>query len=443
MKKVSIAIRTISIFLILITAIIFPSPIIAAEAPIPEVDIWTSKGGKGLNAHGGTFGVGEEKIFYVMLNTNCQANFIIFGPSGNKVVEENKLLNGPATYEFRLGKAENKDLGEWQVNFYAFVGNYYAADIMKFIVAPASSTPVPLPPTPSTPPTSPTPPPSQSTTPPSTSTPTPSSPPQQGSKILAKVSPDNSNEFLALLALRMTEGLLTGDPNLDANKDGKVTMDDVNQILQWSVDKGTGGISQQPSGTTPQQPAGATLPQPPGTTGTTGASPATTSNANRQVLVGKWTMNRLSLDAPFPKEVPKMLIDMLIPKNATWETSRNPDQLTIKYDGGISWYKEPFFMSNSFTEGTTSVQEKSDGLSCTFQTPVTFYIKSVPFGDIEQIRGSFTSTVTISASGNNLDAVCTITNVKGSYQSKEKDGSVKTNSINFAGIKATYAGVRK
>jgi len=292
------------------------------------------------------------------------------------------------------------------------------------------------------------------------------------------------------MAQKITEGLLTGDPNLDVNGDGKITTEDVMAILLWSVGKERGESSQSPSNgeTTPEPlssppvlpsvsaptpgsvgvekgtsspppssggktqepvsspPASTPVSSPP--SGSSSSPAASSSDAKNEALVGKWQMNRLQLKASFPEGVPDFVINITFPEKSTWTISRDSKQMQIKYDGRDTWYKKTL-LGKAVTESATTTQENANGVTVTFLKPAKFYMRTLPFplgilfNNLTQIQGSFTSTVVVTASGDKLEATASIGNIKGTFVNKHKDGRQTTESINFSTIKATYRGTRK
>ena len=86
-------------------------PVQAANAL--SFDIWTNKGGEGPVRPGGTFEVGEETVIYARATANVQAERTIQGPSyTNKDTLE---MQAGVTYQWSLGKAEQKDIGDWTI----------------------------------------------------------------------------------------------------------------------------------------------------------------------------------------------------------------------------------------------------------------------------------------------------------------------------------------
>jgi hypothetical protein len=245
------------------------------------------------------------------------------------------------------------------------------------------------------------------------------------------------------------------------NEDGKITSEDVLLILLWSVDKNTGQTptpageekTQQPlsppSNVTPPASSTPSATTSPATKTTPSTTPVTTpATTGSDLLAGKWQMSRLQINSPIPEEVPDVVINMTFPEKPTWEINRSRGQLQIKYDGKNTWYKKTF-LGNGISESATSVQESKDGLSCTFLTPAKFYFGSLPFPiglifrDITRIQGSFSSTVDVVVSGNNLKATASIGKISGTFQKKHKDGRQTTESINFSAIKVLYQGTKK
>ena len=244
---------------------------------------------------------------------------------------------------------------------------------------------------------------------------------------------------------------MTGDPNMDVNGDGKITTEDVMMILLWSVDKGSstssppssnGQKTQEPVSSPSSTPVSSPSPEP------SPLPPASQDDTRDEVLVGKWQMNRLQLQASFPEGIPDFVVNITFPEKSTWKISRDGERLQIKYDGRDTWYKKTL-LGKAVTESTTTAQESADGILVTFMKPAKFYMRTLPFPlgilfkNLTQIQGSFTSTVVVTGSGDNLKATASIGNVKGTYMNKHKDGRQTTESIHFSTITATYQGTRK
>ena len=185
--------------------------IVAAQPPPTPltVDVWVNKGGQGRNMPGGTYKVGEEIVLYVEVSATCQGAWTLSGPPGTDSGEQ---LMDSGIYDWPLGKAEEADIGQWQMVFEAWTDGQRASDSTSFVIAGAEPEPEPIP----------TPPP----------TPTPSEPKEQPTP---KVDASNATELYALMALKMSEGSMPVDLNLDADGDGQVTRQDACLILKWAV----------------------------------------------------------------------------------------------------------------------------------------------------------------------------------------------------------------
>jgi hypothetical protein len=367
-----------------------------------SIDVWTSKGGQGPVALGGTFQVGEETIIYVRATVTVQARWTISGPSATNSGAQ--LLEGGETYMLALGQAEEVDIGQWQFAFEGEIPGQGAYDRVSFNVV--------------------------SSAPASTSTPPVSSPPTVVEEETARIDAASATELAALIALKMAEGKLATDLYMDADGDGRVTKEDANLILDWVVGS-PGGLSSQAVAEESQPALSATLP----------------GGADQQALVGKWRMIRLKIPPEVPDEIPEWVVNMVIPKEATWEIFRDGEQLKIKYDGRDTWYRKTLL--GGIREGATVARQGQDGTSCVFETDCTFSYDSLLFGigliyrNIKQIRGSFTSKVSLALSGTGLDVTITVDNVDGTYYEKGDDGQMKQKSINFAGTAVKYRGFKK
>ena len=367
-----------------------------------SIDVWTNKGGQGPVAPGGTFQVGEETIIYVRATVTVQARWTINGPSAtNSGVQ---LLRGGETYQLQLGQAEEGDIGQWQVAFEGEIPGQGAYDRVSFAVVAYAPVTVPTP----------------SLPPPSTVI----------EETTARIDAASATELDALIALKMAEGKLATDLYMDADGDGRVTKEDASLILDWVVGS-PGGLSSQAVAEVSQPAPSATLP----------------GGADQQALVGKWRMIRLRIPPEMPDEIPEWVVNMVIPKEATWEIFRDGEQLKIKYDGRDTWYRKTLL--GGIREGATVGRQSQDGMSCVFETDCTFSYDSLPFGigliyrNIKQIRGSFTDDVSLVLSGTSLDATITVDNVDGTYYEKGDGGQMKQKSINFAGATVKYRGFKK
>ena len=118
------------------------------------------------------------------------------------------------------------------------------------------------------------------------------------------------------MALKMTEGVLTADPKMDADKDGQVTMEDVRLILQWAV-KGPDVQPTQPAGeddqTETQKPDTVrddqVATQKPDTTQDDQAATQEPDTLDAQALLGEWEMTRQSIQPALPPFVPEFFIN--------------------------------------------------------------------------------------------------------------------------------------
>jgi hypothetical protein len=98
------------------------------------VDVWTSKGGQGPGAYGGSFGTGEDVAIYIKANRDCSASVIIapMGESPNTTVEIDLQADVVRTI---IPKGTVEDLvGTWQIAVDAVAGNSYASDVAVFTI---------------------------------------------------------------------------------------------------------------------------------------------------------------------------------------------------------------------------------------------------------------------------------------------------------------------
>jgi hypothetical protein len=444
-KSTSLAIFiTVLLLISLVGICVFPGVTVAKPLYL-SVDVWTNKGGQGQNVFGGTYYVGDQVTIYVKASYTCQARISLSGPSG--AASDVLTLETEVTVPLALGAAEQVDVGQWVATMDAQIEGYNvtAQDRTTFTVLsplPQTSQPpvVIEPPTqqpPSQPPsTSPSEQPQPGTTPP---------PAGSGQGVSNTVGVGDSSELLALMALQMTEGVLTADPRMDANNDGQVTLEDVRIILRWAV-HGTEAESSQP--TQQEDQAGVPDTQTPPPVQTDGqVTPPGQSAADTQALVGKWEMTRQSIQPPLPDYIPGFAVNQIIPEKATWVIDSINDDLTIQYNGRTTWYKK-LLLGKGITEGLTTASVGGQGTSCLFQTPVKFYWPSLPFpmslinSGIKEVKGSFTDSVNVSVSGSTMQATITLDNVQGTFSEKDKNGNVATKQIHYSS-KITYTGTRK
>jgi hypothetical protein len=245
--------------------------------------------------------------------------------------------------------------------------------------------------------------------------------------------------------MQMTEGALTADPKMDANKDGQVTLEDVRLILQWAV-KGMETGSSPPAQQGDQGEIPLTQTSPPGQTEEPVITMEPSSAADAQALAGKWEMTRQSIQPPI-SDIPEFAVNLIIPKQGTWVIDNSGNDMTIEYNGKSTWYKKLLF-GKGLTEGPTSASVGGQGTSCLFQTPVTFYWPSLPFplslisSGVKEIKGSFTDSVNVTVSGNTIQATINVNNVQGTFSEENKNGGTSTKQIHYNST-ITYKGTRK
>lgn len=215
---------------LLVTAV----PVKSAFAkPVPNltVDVWMDKGGQGQGMSGGQYSLGEIPTIYWTASIGCQTRLTLSGPDGTSYWEQ-PAMYGPV-YQKTLGDAEQSDIGQWTVTLQAMTttGGLTASDTTSFtVVGPSAPPPAPTP-TPTIP-SSPPPTLSPATTPSTTPSTTPGS-----SSAPATSSLRTAATILeALKASKMVEGALPVSLTLDANNDGRVTIDDARLILQWAIE---------------------------------------------------------------------------------------------------------------------------------------------------------------------------------------------------------------
>ena len=111
----------------------------SAQSSPFAVDVWTSKGGQGPGAFGGSFGTGEEIVIYIKANQDCYASVTI-APTGeppNTIMD----IELQADESRRITpKGTGEDLvGSWQINVDAVAGNSYASDATVFTIGDVAS----------------------------------------------------------------------------------------------------------------------------------------------------------------------------------------------------------------------------------------------------------------------------------------------------------------
>ena len=225
----------------------------AAARPVTKltVDVWMDRGGQGLNVPGGQYSLGEHPVIYFTVSVGCQASILLSGPDGTNSWQQQAVYG--QVYQISLGVAETVDIGQWSVvlNAVTSTGDQSASDSTSFtIIGTASTTPLPTP----------LPEPEPLPTPePEPDTGTSSPPPVDEVTTDSGLDTTAFNTLDALKALKMAEGLLTIDLNMDANGDGQVTEDDARLILQWAVSGGR-GITNRPEIITVESPPDITTP---------------------------------------------------------------------------------------------------------------------------------------------------------------------------------------
>jgi len=185
-----------------------------------SVDVWTSKGGQGYAAAGGSFGTNEEVVVNIWASHDCYASITIGPAGGEPGTFFDAELQGGDTVSIVPREAGTDLTGSWQVTVSAAskVGGALSSDYVVFSIGAASPPPPSVPPTTTPPPSAP-----PSTTPPATK-------PAAGA-----LAQDNATTLDALIALKMAEGALPPALDFDADGDGRVTVEDARLILRWAV----------------------------------------------------------------------------------------------------------------------------------------------------------------------------------------------------------------
>ena len=410
MRKRGISASVIAVILALILVIAgFPVQDVVASngSTLLAVDVGTSNGGQGQNVPGGQYKVGEEPVIYFGVSAPCQSRLTISGPLGTDSTEA--ALEPGITYQVTLGQARKRHIGQWRVVLEAWKGKQSASDATWFSVVDGGQGAVP--------PTQPEP---ESESEP---TPVPLTPDAEV-MVAGKVNTSNADELIALITMMMVEGLLTANPNMDANGDGQVTLEDVRLIMQWAV-KGDG-----------KPPQG----------GADGVIESGPSPVDIDALVGEWEMTRISVKPDVP--VPDMILNRLIDKKAAWEITSNGGQLQIKYGGRDTWYKKTFL--KGISEGTATVQEGSNKLSATFTTQGGFHVESLPVlirfllpRKVERVNGAFVSAVDVSVAADTLTGTIILKNVTGTYWGEGEDGQMRQKPINVETTTIIYQGTKR
>jgi len=199
--------------------------LVVSAAPVSAqsfaVDVWTSKGGQGYAAAGGSFGTNEEVVVYIWASHDCYASITIGPAGGEPGTFFDAELQGGDTVSIVPSEAGTDLTGAWQVTVSAAskVGGALSSDYVVFSIG---ATP---PPAPTVPPT---------TTPPPSAPPA-STPPATAPVTSGPLAQDNVTALDALIALKMAEGALPPNLDFDADGNGRVTVEDARLILRWVV----------------------------------------------------------------------------------------------------------------------------------------------------------------------------------------------------------------
>jgi hypothetical protein len=233
------------IFILVFTIGIPPSGVMAKPVPDLEVDVWTDKGGQGLNMPGGQYSLGETPVIFFKVNIGCNVRITLAGDGTNTWHQQ--AMYGPV-YQITLGVAEKSDIGQWQVLAEASTttGDQFATDTTSFSVVGSSPAPVPpaTPVSPAPPTTTPAPleqhaAPSQPSTSPSEAAtqelPPAASVPDIADRKPVSIRPDTATGLHALAVMNMFNGSIPADLDLDATGDGMITDEDARMILRWSL----------------------------------------------------------------------------------------------------------------------------------------------------------------------------------------------------------------
>jgi hypothetical protein len=422
-KRVCILLLTL--LLTLFQLIIPFGEVAAADANQLSIDVWTNKGGQGAGASGGTYNPGEDVTLYVKANISSQGQYTISGPTPSS---GNIDFDPGQTYSVNF---KNLTAGQYSITFNASAGGQKASDTVSWTVIGASPTPAS--------PTS------------STQSQSNNQNPSGGTSLGKAIDSSNASELGALIALRITRGLLTNDLEYDIDGDGKVTAKDVRIILKMAIKAYQGDSILSSSGSSSSSPKPPLSPS--GSQPSKPTTPAPTTASTSQALVGKWEMARSGISPALPNQVPQAIVDQVVRKTCIFEIARNKSgQLTILYknsgidinifDDANTWYQEVPFMGN-WEAGKATASESQNGKSCSFKSVDSFSLDSLPGVDVRNIKASATSTVLITLSGDSLDATITIDGIKGSFENKSQDGQWQNQSINYVATKITYHGVKK
>lgn len=427
-KKIYIPLLVL--FITLVPLAIPFEKVVAADGSQLSIDVWTDKGGQGAGLSGGTYNPGEDVTLYVKANLTSQGQYNITGPTTSSGTLN---LDPGQTYSLNL---KSLVAGQYSITFSASAAGQNASDTTSWVIISAS---------------------------PATASPTPTSPTQSaqsqssnqnqtgGTSLGKTIDSSNASELGALIALKITQGLLTNDPDYDVDGDGKVTVKDVRLILKMAIKAYQGdSFSSSPTPSSNSQNP---------TTSSSGSQPAKpttpvpSTNANSQALIGKWDMTRTGISPALPSQVPQAIVDQVIQTTCLWEIARGKNgQLTIQYkssgfdidifDDPNTWYREVPFMGD-WKPGPVTASENPNGQSCSFQSSDSFSLDSFPGIDIRNIKASATSTVSITVSGNSIDATITIDNIRGSFENKDQNGQWQSQTINYSTTKITYHGVKQ
>jgi hypothetical protein len=155
-------------------------------------------------------------------------------------------------------------------------------------------------------------------------------------------------------------------------------------------------------------------------------------------LTGNWKMSRVSVEPSFPREVPGLMADMIIPKSPTWSVSLTGGQLNPTYDGRATWFNPLGIPVGVKTPAITASQDKK---SATLKGGGTIQAASLPgllaLLGASNIKIDYTDTITVTQTSQDQVAAVITYSASGTYTGRKGPDSFN----NSATVR--YTGSRK
>ncbi len=111
----------------------------SAQSSPFAIDVWTSKGGQGPGAYGGSFGTNEDIAIYIQANRDCYASVVI-APTGET---PDSIMDIELQADESIAitpKGTGEDLvGSWQISVDAVAGDSLASDSVVFTIGDVAS----------------------------------------------------------------------------------------------------------------------------------------------------------------------------------------------------------------------------------------------------------------------------------------------------------------